>query len=260
MASANRFNTYKVLSQFAALWLRKLNKPMIEFENTAVVITANLSGAALPGLPMVDVAGQPLVARTADNVEKAGLGMVIVATPDHQVAEFMRKNGRDVLMSPRHENSLSAMAASVLAMRDKVRKFSHVMVLPCNLATIDALSLRRCLAGLTNPNVDGATLAGPADAQSVWRVDAPLEGEREVAWLRGLTQEGQGPTHIPVYAWHRSALDTFARAKHGPVAHELALALTAGLRIAAVKVDTTPLSVDTAQNLEELRRIMRNKS
>ena len=233
---------------------------MIEFENTAVVITANLSGAALPGLPMVDVAGQPLVARAAANVEKAGLGMVIVATPDHQVAEFMRKNGRDVLMSSRHENSLCAMAASVLAMRDKERKFTHVVVLPCTLAMIDALSLRRCLAGLTNANVDGATLAGPVDAQSVWRLDAPLEGDREVAWLRGVSQEAGGRAHIPVYAWHRAALDTFANAKHGPVAHELALALAAGLHIAAVKVDTMPLNVDTAQNLEELRRIMRNQS
>ena len=264
MASANRFNTYKVISQFAALWPRKLNKPMIEFENTAVVITANLSGAALPGLPMVDVAGQPLVARAADNVEKAGLGMVIVATPDHQVAEFMRKNGRDVLVSPLRESSINAMAASVLGMRDKENKFSHVVVLPCTLASIDALSLRRCLAGLTNANVDGATLAGPVGAQSVWRLDAPLEGEREVAWLRSVSQEVGGRAHIPVYAWHRAALNTFAAAshgaKHGPVAHELALALAAGLHIAAVKVDSMPLNVDTAQNLEELRRIMRNQS
>ena len=260
MASANRFNTYKVVSQFAALWPRKLNKPMIEFENTAVIITANLSGAALPGLPMVDVAGQPLVVRAADNVQRAGLGMVIVATPDHQVAEFMRKNGRDVLMSPARETSMNAMAASVLGMRDKERKFSHVMVLPCNLATIDALSLRRCLAGLTNANVDGTTLAGPADAQTIWRVDALLEGEREVAWLRGLTQDATHPAHIPVYAWHRAALEKFAASSRNPNAHELAHALTAGLRLAAVKVDTTPLSVDTAQNLEELRRIMRNQS
>ncbi|MEO9167352.1 MAG: NTP transferase domain-containing protein [Aestuariivirga sp.] len=233
---------------------------MIEFENTAVVITANLSGAALPGLPMVDVAGQPLLARAAANAEKAGLGMVIVATPDHQVAEVMRKNGRDVLMSPMRESSICAMAASVLAMRDKESKFSHVVVLPCTLPTIDALSLRRCLAGLTNANVDGATLAGPADAKSLWRLDAPLDGEREVAWLRGVSQEAGGRAHIPVYAWHRAALDKFAHAKHGPVAHELALALAAGLHIAAVKVDTMPLNVDTAQNLEELRRIMRNQS
>ncbi len=148
-------------------------------------------------------------------------------------------------------------------MRDKEGKFSHVVVLPCTLATIDALSLRRCLAGLTNANVDGATLAGPADAQSLWRLDAPLEGEREVAWLRGINQEAGGRAHIPVYAWHRAALNKFASAshgaKHGPVAHELALALAAGLHIAAVKVDTMPLNVDTAQNLEELRRIMRNQ-
>ncbi|HEY4995392.1 MAG TPA: hypothetical protein VII21_03760, partial [Aestuariivirga sp.] len=83
-------------------------------------------------------------------------------------------------------------------------------------------------------------------------------------WLRSVSQEAGGRAHIPVYAWHRAALNTFAAAshgaKHGPVAHELALALAAGLHIAAVKVDSMPLNVDTAQNLEELRRIMRNQS
>lgn len=233
---------------------------MIEFDKTAIVVTASLAGASLTGLPMLDVAGQPLIERTVANIEKAGLGTVIVATPEHQVAEAMRKLQRDVLMSPARETSLSGMAASVLAMRDPVKTFSHILVLPCNLVVIDALSLRRCLAGLSNRNVDGATLAGPADAESIWRLDAPLDGEREVAWLRGLTQDENAATIIPVYAWHRSALEKFAAAPQGPVAHELAHALDAGLRIAAVKVDIAPLNVNTAQDLETLRRLMKAES
>ena len=233
---------------------------MIEFENTAIIVTAKLAGVNLRGLPLLDVAGQPLLACAAANVEKAGLGVVLVATPDNQVAEVMRKLGKDVLVAPGKEQSHCAMAQSVLAMRDPAQKFSHVLVLPCELATIDALDLRRCLAGLSNENVDGATLAGPADQKTVWRVDAPLEGEREVAWLRGLNQEFASPAHIPVYAWHRAALEKFAAAKHVPVAHELALALAAGLRIVAVKVDTMPLSVDTAQELEILRQKMRSET
>jgi len=257
MASANRFNTYKLLSQFAALWPRELVNPMIEFEKTAIIITARMAGGNLLGLPMIDVAGQPLVVRAADNIEKVGLGTVLIATPDNQVAEALRKQGRDVLVSPMRMDSMSAMAASVLALRDADKNFQHVLVLPCTLASIDALSLRRCLAGLSNDKVDGATLAGPATDETIWRVDAPLEGEREVAWLRGITQEGNGAAHIPVYAWHRAALEKFASAPHGPVAHELAQALQADLRIVAVKVDTAPLNVDTAENLEALRRMMK---
>ena len=257
MASANRFNTYKLLSQFAAPMQRELVKTMIEFDKTAIIITARMTGANLPGLPMMDVAGQPLVVRAANNAEKAGLGTVIVATPDYQVAEAMRKWHRDVLVCPARMDSLSAMAASVLALRDDPKNFSHVMVLPCTLAEIDVLSLRRCLAGLENEKVDGATLAAPANTETIWRVDAPLEGEREVAWLRGITQEGQAHAHIPVYAWHRASLEKFASASHGPVAHELGYALQVGLRIVAVKVDTAPLNVDTPQNLEALRRMMK---
>ena len=232
---------------------------MIEFENTCVIVTGKLAGVNLPGLPMLDVAGQPLVARAVVNVEKAGLGNVIVATPDNQVADAMRKLRKDVLVAPVQDQFQSSMAASVLRMRDRIKKFSHVLVLPCELADIDALALRRCLAGLSNDNVDVATLAGPAKSDTLWRVDAPLEGEREVAWLRGLTQEGEGYAHIPVYAWNRVSLEKFANTKQGPVAHELAHALAIGLRIAAVKVDTMPMSVDTAMDLEDLRRKMKSE-
>ncbi len=257
MASANRFNNYKVLSQFAAPKRWEIVKPMIEFEKTAIIVTARMAGAGLAGLPMVDVSGQTLVARAAANVEKAGLGTVLVATPDNQVAEALRKQGRDVLVAPARLESLTAMAAHVLSLRDGAKKFTHVLVLPCNLATIDALSLRRCLAGLDNDKVDGATLAGPVAAETIWHVDAPLSEEREVAWLRGITQEEGGAAHIPVYAWTRAALEKFAAGPMGAVAHELAHALQLGLRIAAVKVDSAPLNVDTPQALEALRRLMK---
>jgi len=259
MASANRFNNYKVLSQFAALWRGESFKPMIEFENTAIIVIARMAGGNLPGLPMMDVAGQTLVARAADQFEKAGLGTVIVATPDHQVATALRNMGRDVLVAPARMESESAMAASVLALRDPNKKFTHVLVLSCTLAAIDALSLRRCLAGLSNDNVDGATLAGPASAGAHWHLDAPLTEEREVVWLRGITQHGDDPAHIPVYAWTRTALEKLAVVPQTGVAHELAFAQQAGLRIVAVKVDTMPLCVDTAANLEALRRMMKDE-
>ena len=83
---------------------------MIEFENTAIIVTAKLAGVNLRGLPLLDVAGQPLLACAAANVEKAGLGVVLVATPDNQVAEVMRKLGKDVLVAPGKEQSHCAMA------------------------------------------------------------------------------------------------------------------------------------------------------
>ena len=230
---------------------------MIEFENTIVIITARAGNVNLPGLPMMDVGGKPLVARAVANAQKAGLGAVLVATPDNQVAAAMRNVGQDVLVTALKDQSHSAMAQSVLAMRDSAHHFSHIIVVPCELPLIDALSLRRCLAGLSNANVDGATLAGPADQESVWRAVAPLDGEREVAWLRGLTQDADAPALISVFAWHREALEKFATAKLSPVAHELAHALAIGLRIVAVKIDTVPLVVDTAHELETLRRLVK---
>ena len=266
MANLPTFNKYKALRQFAAPLLGKITNPMIEFENTAIVITARMAAQSLPGRPMVDISGRPLVLRAVDNAEKAGLGKVFVATPDNVVAEAARAGGADALMSPPQAKADADMAEAILALRDKAQLFQNVLIIPCQLAIIEDLALRLCLSALLNKGVDVATLACPIESAKARQilVEAPLQGEREVAYLRALTQttEANAATpallHLPIYAWSRASLQAFAA--HKPSASEsmpgleLVRALEAGQKCAVVKVDFAPLSVDTPQDLEALRR------
>jgi 3-deoxy-manno-octulosonate cytidylyltransferase (CMP-KDO synthetase) len=238
---------------------------MIEFDNTLVVITASMSGKALPGTPMLDVNGKPLVMHAVHAAELAKLGKVLVATPDLRVADTVRAGGGDaVVCAP--QTAQSGQAADVLAMRDPARMVTHVVVMPCTLASIEHLSLRRCLAGLLNPGVDAATIVVEVSDIPRGRVTAiaPITPEREAAYLRSLSRsEGgrDGLQLIPVYAWTRGALERFAARPVLPQEQEPGLellrALAGGLRCVAVKVDSLPLTVDTAENLAVFRQLMK---
>jgi len=242
---------------------------MIEFENTAIVMTARMAGSVLPGRPMLDVNGKPLIVRAWHSAISSNIGHVLVAAGDNNIAEAVRSAGGEAMVAPGHLKAETDQVAAVLAMRDPQQKFKFVMCLPSHLSSIDPLSLRRCLAGLMNKDVDMATLAfpSPSPKPGTLRVLAPLEGEREVAYVRGFALVGEGETaspvfeHIAIYAYRRAALESFAtfpvlagERAGGP---EMQRALDNGLKLAAVKVDTTPLSVDTPAELEALRRLLK---
>jgi CMP-2-keto-3-deoxyoctulosonic acid synthetase len=130
--------------------------------------------------------------------------------------------------------------------------------------------LRRCLAGLTNTQVEIATLASPlhapADAAdaAIPKVAAPLSGDRELAWARDFPHEvAPAETlfeHIDVYALRRDTLDRLAEESQGEAQGEplTDLARRLGIRIAAVKVDSKPFRVDTPAQLEAARRMLRD--
>ena len=239
---------------------------MIEFENTAVVITARMAGQPLPGRPMVDVGGKPLLLRAVEKAEEAKLGKIFVATTENIVAEAARAGGADALVSPLQLKADADMAEAILALRDKVQSFEYVLIVPCHLAMADSRPLRLCLSGLMNKGVGVATLASPVAMARTGQVlvDAPLMGERDVAYLRGLKQadaaDDGNPAllHVPIYAWSRSALASFAAHKRVPSEDvsglELRRALAADQKCAVIKIDIAPLSVDTPQDLEALRR------
>ena len=239
---------------------------MIEFQNTLIVITARMACKTLPGRPMADINGHPLVVHALRAAERANIGHVLVAAAEHQIVEAVKAAGGDGLVSPFNAIAEVDQIAAVLALRDPARRYDFVMNLPCYLPTIEALSLRRCLAGLTNADVEMATLASPLaeDDETKVKVLAPLEGEREVAYARDFSTSIQPKPawqHIAAYAYRRESLESLASLKPSRRETEQGLeqfrALDHGFRLAVVRVDTAPLSVDTPQNLEAARRLLK---
>ncbi len=247
---------------------------MIDHQNTIVVIPARMASTRLPGKPMADIHGAPMIVHVWRRAVEANVGHVLVAAAESDIAEAVRNAGGDAIMTEAKLASGSDRVAAALALRDRKRQFAHVVNLQGDLPTIDPLAVQRCLAGLTNPGVDISTIAAEItsdserDSPNVVKAIAPLSGTREVAFARDFTRTlppgSPGPWwhHIGIYAYHRSSLEQFVTLPQSAREKERSLeqmrALDNGMKIAVVRVDSVPLGVDTFADLERARSLLKD--
>lgn len=249
---------------------------MIENHNTIVVIPARMASTRLPGKPLADIHGLPMIVHVWRRAIEAKVGQVLVAAAENEIAEVVKAHGGDAIVTDPNLPSGSDRIAAALRMRDPRGKYEFVLNLQGDLPVIDPLAIQRCLAGLINEAVDISTIAAPiadpADVANpnIVKAIAPLSGEREVAFARDFVRhigpEHQPPYwhHIGLYAYRREALERFVALPVSQREEERRLeqmrALDNGMKIAVVRVDTVPLGVDTAAELEIARQLLRTAS
>ena len=248
---------------------------MIEFNNTIIVIPARMASTRLPGKPLADIHGLPMIVHVWKRAVEANIGKVLVAAAENEIADVIRSQGGDALATDPSLPSGSDRIAAALKLRDPQGKFTYVVNLQGDLPTIDPLGVQRCLAGLTNDSVDIATIAARIETEedventNIVKAIAPLSEGREVAYARDFVRE-VGPEHdapfwhhIGVYAYRREALDRFVSlpvsTREARRKLEQMRALDNDMRIAVVRVDSVPLGVDAPADLEAARAILRKK-
>jgi 3-deoxy-manno-octulosonate cytidylyltransferase (CMP-KDO synthetase) len=248
---------------------------MIENQNTIVVIPARMASTRLPGKPLADIHGLPMIVHVWRRAVEANVGQVLVAAAESEIAEAVRSHGGDAMVTDPALPSGSDRIAEALRLRDPQGRFRFVVNLQGDLPTIDALSVQRCLAGLVNEQADISTIAAQIEDEAdvanpnIVKAIAPLSKEREVAYARDFVRS-VGPDHNPpfwhhigVYAYRRAALERFVSLPVSDREAERKLeqmrALDNGMRIAVVSVDTVPLGVDTPAELEQARRMLKDR-
>lgn len=246
---------------------------MIEHRNTIVVIPARMASTRLPGKPLADINGVPMIVHVWRRAVEAKIGQVLVAAAEQSIVDAVRREGGDALVTDPALPSGSDRIAQALELRDAARRWEYVVNLQGDLPTIDSLAIRRCLAGLLNDSVDISTIAArietgeDRDNPNIVKAIVPLSSEREVAFARDFVRvlgpEHQPPFwhHIGMYAYRREALERFVSL---PVSGnerirrlEQMRALDNDMRIAVVRVDSVPLGVDTPAELEQARQILK---
>lgn len=246
---------------------------MIDKQNTIVVIPARMASTRLPGKPLADIHGLPMIVHCWKRAVEADIGQVLVAAAEVEIADAVRARGGDAIVTNPALPSGSDRIAEALALRDPQRRFDYVVNLQGDLPTIDTLSIRRCLAGLLNEAADISTIAALIDDAedvanpNIVKAISPLSEQREVAFARDFVRNA-GPEHQPpfwhhigLYAYRRPVLERFVAlpvsAREAERKLEQMRALDNGMRIVVVRVDTVPLGVDTPEDLETARRMLR---
>ena len=236
--------------------------------NPLVLIPARMAATRLPGKPLADIGGQPMIVRAWRQAAESGLPVAVAAGDPEIVAAVEAAGGVAVLTDPGLPSGSDRIRAALDAL-DPEGRHDAVINLQGDMPFADPGLALACAALLHGePACDIATLVAPesgaADRTNPDVVKAVLalpEGERHgrALYFTRSTLYGDGPVwrHIGLYGYRRAALERFCAAPPSPLERREKLeqlrALELGLQIWAAVIDEAPLSVDSPADLEAAR-------
>jgi len=244
--------------------------------NALIVIPARMQATRLPGKPMLDIAGEPMIVHVWRRAMAAEAGRVVVATDAEAIVDAIREAGGEAIMTRDDHASGSDRVFEAVSRVDPEEYAEVVVNLQGDLPTLEPHLIRACLAPLAAKGPDIVTLAceiteeGERTNPNVVKVvGTPLPQSdrlRALYFTRASAPHGDGPLfhHIGIYAYRRPALERFVTLKPSPLEKREKLeqlrAVEDGMRIDVAIVDTVPLGVDTPADLERARRLLENEN
>jgi 3-deoxy-manno-octulosonate cytidylyltransferase (CMP-KDO synthetase) len=237
---------------------------------TIVHIPARMASTRLPGKPLADIAGLPMIVHVLRRAEAAGVGAAVVATDSEAVATAVEKAGSRAIMTRADHPSGSDRIYEALTALDPEGSVDVIVNVQGDLPTLDPLDIQAALVPLSDHAVDIATLAAvitdPAERSNpnvVKAIGSPVGPTRlhAITFTRA-DAEGPGPHyhHIGLYAYRRAALERFVKLPPSDNERRERLeqlrALDAGMRIDIAVVNSVPLGVDTPDELAKARAML----
>jgi 3-deoxy-manno-octulosonate cytidylyltransferase (CMP-KDO synthetase) len=235
-----------------------------------VLIPARMASSRLPGKPLADIAGLPMIVHVLRRAQAAHIGEAVVATDSEAVAAAVEKSGGRAVMTRSDHVSGSDRIYEALEALDPEHRIDVVVNVQGDLPAIEAADISAALAPLADKDVDIATLAAEITDTSeltnpnvVKVIGMPVTpGRLHAKTFTRADARGPGPHyhHIGLYAYRRAALERFVKLK--PSANEQherleqLRALDAGMRIDVMLVKGVPLGVDTPEELAKARKML----
>ena len=243
----------------------------IPLAKVLVLIPARMASVRLPGKPLADIAGEPMIVHVMRRAEAAAVGPVVVATDSEAIAACVEKAGGRAVMTRADHASGSDRIFEALQAGDLDGRAGIIVNVQGDLPTLAPSDVASAIAPLSDPAVDIGTLAAEikrteerSNPNVVKVVGTPIAERRLRAlyFTRAQAPYGEGTLyhHIGLYAYRREALARFVALPASPLEQREKLeqlrALEAGMRIDVSIVDSVPLGVDTPEDLERAREIL----
>ncbi len=231
--------------------------------NPVIVIPARMASSRLPGKPLADIGGRPMIALVLEIALRAALGPVLVACSELEVADAVAVHGGTAILTDPELPSGSDRVHAALRSFDPDGQHDVVVNLQGDLPTLPESYVSAVLEPLADPVFDLATLVAPVrpgdEAQASSVVKAVCAFPAALYFSRSVVPWGEGPLwhHVGIYAWRRAALERFVALPPSPLELrenlEQLRALEAGMRIGVTRVLSAPFGVDTPADLENAR-------
>jgi 3-deoxy-manno-octulosonate cytidylyltransferase (CMP-KDO synthetase) len=243
--------------------------------NPIVAIPSRLASTRLPNKPLAEIAGVPMIVQVWRRAVAAGVGPVIVACGEREIAAAVEAaGGRAMLTDPDLPTGSDRIHAAITAL-DPGRAHDAVVNVQGDMPMLDPAAIRLAFEALGDPDTDIATLAAEITdpealgSTSVNKVAAgfadPSKPARALYFSKLPLPWGEGPhyEHIGLYAYRRAALERYVTLPQTVLERRERLeqmrALEAGMRFSVSLIDPARLGVqvDTPEDLARCRESMR---
>jgi len=241
------------------------------------IIPARMGSSRLPGKPLADIHGDPMIVHVLRRAQEAALGPVWVACAEPSIIDAVEKAcGKAVLTDPDLPSGSDRVRAAVDII-DPNKNYDCVINVQGDMPTLDPALLQGLATVLENKGVDIATAAvetrdaleisDPNVVKAVLAMaqnDDPSHIARALYFSRAALPYGAKKVyhHLGVYAYRRAALDRFCDLSPSYLEQverlEQLRALEAGMRIDVAIVKSAPHGVDTADDLERARALLKH--
>ncbi len=236
-----------------------------------ILIPARMTSSRLPGKPLADIGGKPMIVHVLQRAQEAKLGHAVVATDTEAIAAAVEKAGGQAVLTRADHPSGSDRIFEALGRVDPEGRAKVIVNVQGDLPTLAPSDITAAADLLADRSVSIGTIAAEITkaeertATSVVKVvGSPLAPRRLRAlyFTRATAPWGEGPLyhHIGLYAYRREALARFVGLPPSPLERREKLeqlrALEAGMRIDVAIVDSVPLGVDTPDDLEAARKLL----
>jgi 3-deoxy-manno-octulosonate cytidylyltransferase (CMP-KDO synthetase) len=235
-----------------------------------VLIPARMQATRLPGKPLAEIGGLPMIVQVFHRAREADIGPVVVATDSVEVADAVRAAGGAAQMTAAHHPSGSDRIHEAATRLDPDGAHDLIVNVQGDLPLIAPRAIRAVLGVMDEAKVALGTLVAPITreeertASSVVKMVGTEHAPgrfRCLYFTRATAPWGEGALwhHIGLYAWRREALARFVGLPPSPLEQREKLeqlrALEDGMRVDAAVVDDIPLGVDTQADLERARAL-----
>jgi len=241
-----------------------------------ILIPARMASTRLPGKPLADIHGEPMIVHVWRRAMEAKVGRVAVAAAETEIVDAVRKAGGEAIQTDPDHPSGSDRIYEALTKLDPDKVHPVIVNVQGDLPTLDPNLVRGVSETLAQSGADLATLVteiveesertNPNVVKAVVALAPGRSEGRALYFTRATAPWGEGPHyhHIGMYAYRRAALERFVKLPPSPLEKREKLeqlrALEAGMSIAVRVVDAVPLGVDTPQDLERARQLIGQKT
>ena len=233
-----------------------------------IIIPARMAASRLPGKPLADIGGKPMIRHVWERAMAADIAPVWVATDHEEIAAAIREAGGQAVMTRDDHPSGSDRTFEAVSRIDPDGRFDVILNLQGDLPEMDPDIAVTLLQAVRDGGAELSTLVTPASAEEAARsqvvkaVVSWQEGRnlgRALYFSRAVIPHGDAQLfhHIGVYGWQRAALARFVALPPSPLETaeklEQLRALEAGMKIAVAAIESAPAGVDTEADLAATR-------